>query len=161
MDVRYNLVLIATAVTVRYEPYEPVITCVNGAGQMIPPHIIAKSKMKRALDGFDTHCAPLGSTGSVSSSGWTKRGIAHLWFKQSFLPKIGMERPQILVLDGHDSHNFVELIEVAMANRIHIVEIPAHTSHWHWCSYKRFNEPGPPTSRGPKGHQRKTNWPVE
>jgi len=46
------------------------------------------------------------------------------------LPNIGPEQPQILVLDGHDSHNFVELIEVAMANQIEILELPAHTSDW-------------------------------
>lgn len=46
------------------------------------------------------------------------------------MPNIGTERPQILILDGHDSHNFVELIEIAKENRIEIVELPAHTSHW-------------------------------
>ena len=36
----------------------------------------------------------------------------------------------MLILDGHDSHNFVELIEMAISNRIEIVELPAHTSNW-------------------------------
>ena len=31
-----------------------------------------------------------------------------------------------MILDGHDSHNFVELIELAIANRTEIVELPAH-----------------------------------
>jgi len=39
-------------------------------------------------------------------------------------------RPQVLILDGHDSHNFVELIQLALDNNIEIVELPAHTSHW-------------------------------
>ena len=107
-----------------------VIACVNAAGDKIPPHIIAKETTSRALHGFDLRSAPEGSTWSVSSTGWTKQGIAQLWFEKSFLPNIGKERPQILILDGHDSHNFVEFIELAQENQIEIVELPAHTSHW-------------------------------
>ena len=86
--------------------------------------------LRKALHGFDIQSAPEGATWSVSQSGWTKQGTARLWFEKAFLPNIGPERPQILVLDGHDSHNFVELIEVAMENQIEIVELPTHTSHW-------------------------------
>jgi len=46
------------------------------------------------------------------------------------LANIGPDRPQLLVLDGHDSHNFLELIDLAVENSIHIVEMPAHTSNW-------------------------------
>ncbi|XP_065675730.1 uncharacterized protein LOC136091938 [Hydra vulgaris] len=53
-----------------------------------------------------------------------------LWFEKTFLPNIGSARPQILILDGHDSHNLVEIIELAIVNQIEIVELPAHTSNW-------------------------------
>jgi len=59
-----------------------------------------------------------------------KNGTARLWFEQSFLANIGCERPQILILDGHDSHNFVELISTSIENQVEIIEVPAHTSHW-------------------------------
>jgi hypothetical protein len=36
----------------------------------------------------------------------------------------------LLIVDGHDSHNFIELIDVAIENQIHILELPAHTSNW-------------------------------
>ena len=36
----------------------------------------------------------------------------------------------MLIVDGHDSHNFLELIDVAIENNVHIIELPAHTSHW-------------------------------
>jgi len=71
-----------------------------------------------------------GSTWSVSDSSWTKQSIALLWFKVSFLPSNGPDRPQLLILDGHDSHNFLELIDTAVKNQIHILELPAHTSNW-------------------------------
>ena len=89
-----------------------------------------KGKTNRALHGFDVQRAPQSTSWSVSSSAWTKQGIARLWFKKSFLANIGDERPQVLILDGHDSHSFVELLEVAMDNQTEIVELPAHTSNW-------------------------------
>ena len=33
-------------------------------------------------------------------------------------------------MDGHDSHNFIELLDAALDNQIHTVELPAHTSNW-------------------------------
>jgi len=107
-----------------------IIACINAAGNKIPPHIIAKGKTERSLHGFDLNSAPSGANWSVSTKGWTKQGIARLWFESTFLPNIGLERPQVLILDGHDSHNFVELIELAILNDIEIVELPAHTSNW-------------------------------
>jgi len=53
---------------------------------------------------------------SVSETGWTRQGLATMWFTETFLVNIGSERPQTLVLDGHephDSHNFLELLDIA------------------------------------------------
>ena len=107
-----------------------IIAAVNAAGAAIPPHVIVKGKTRKSLNSFNTLAAPTGTTWSWSDSGWTKQGIALLWFTESFLPNIGPERPQLLILDGHESHNFVELIDVAVQNNIHIIELPAHTSNW-------------------------------
>ncbi|XP_065667983.1 uncharacterized protein LOC136088228 [Hydra vulgaris] len=75
----------------------------------------------------------------MSEKGWTKRGIAELWFEKTFPPNIDSARPQILILDGHDSHNFVEMIELAFVNQIEVVELPAHTSNWFQpCDRKVF-----------------------
>lgn len=89
-----------------------------------------KGETQRALHGFDLRSAPDGAEWSVSTKGWTKEGIAKLWCETVFLPNIGPERPQVLKLGGHDSHNFVKLIELAISDRIEIVELPAHTSNW-------------------------------
>ena len=107
------------------------VTCaVNAVGKCLSPHVIVKGQTKRSLHSLQTENAPEGTTWSWSDSGWTKQGIALLWFTNSFLPNVGKERPQILVLDGHDSHNFIELIDAATENNVHIIELPAHTSHW-------------------------------
>ncbi|XP_065642613.1 uncharacterized protein LOC136074235 [Hydra vulgaris] len=107
-----------------------IIATISASGTHIPPHIIVKCKTRRALNGFEVLSAPERSAWSVSDSGWTKQGIALLWFSESFLTNIRPERPQILILDRHSSHNFIELIESAIKNNIIIAELPAHTSHW-------------------------------
>ena len=106
-----------------------IIAACNAAGKTLPPHMIVKGKSRRVLNGFDSEKAPEGTVMSVSDSGWTKQGIAALWFDNVFLPNIGTHRPQILVFDGHDSHNYVELVETAMTERIVLIELPAHASH--------------------------------
>jgi len=107
-----------------------IIAAISAAGGSIPPHVIVKGKTRRSLLSFQSEDAPKDTTWSWSDSGWTKQGIALLWFTKSFLPAIGHERPQVLILDGHDSHNFIELIDAAIENNIIIIELPAHTSHW-------------------------------
>ena len=107
-----------------------VIGTINADGKCLPPHVIAKGKTVKALIGFQQEQAPIGTTWSVSKTGWTKQGIAELWFKENFLNNIGNERLQMLILDDRDSHNFISLIELAGENQISIVELPAHTSHW-------------------------------
>ena len=107
-----------------------IIAAVNPAGAAIPPHVIVKGKTRKSLNSSNTLAAPTGTTWSWSDSGWTKQGIALIWFTESFLPNIGPKRPQLLILDGPESHNFVELIDVAVQNNIHIIELSAHTSNW-------------------------------
>jgi len=94
---------------------------VNAQGMSLPQHFVVKGKTTKSQQSFQTENAPQCSTWSVSDSGWTKQGIAHLWFLKSFLRGIGSDRPQLLILNGHDSHNFVQLIEVAVANNIHFI----------------------------------------
>lgn len=98
-------------------------------GQALPPHAIIKGKSHFVLNGFDSEKAPEGTVMSVSDSGWTKQGIAALWFTDMFITNIGPLRPQLLILDGHESHNYIELIKVALKENIILVELPAHTSH--------------------------------
>jgi len=56
--------------------------------------------------------------------------IGQLWFRETFLQNIGKERPQLLICDGHASHNNVEFLKLALEQDIIIGELPGHTSHW-------------------------------
>ena len=53
-----------------------------------------------------------------------KQGIARQWF-QSFIQTIGLACLQVLILDSHDSHNYVELVDDAGAENIHLLHIRA------------------------------------
>ncbi|XP_065645852.1 uncharacterized protein LOC136076305 [Hydra vulgaris] len=98
------------------------IAWVNAQGRFIAPQVIVKGRTSRFLLGFNTESAPPGTNWSWSDSGWTKQGLANL--------SCGPQRPQLLILDGYDSHNFIELIDIAIQNQIVIVEMPSHTSNW-------------------------------
>jgi helix-turn-helix, Psq domain/DDE superfamily endonuclease len=74
-----------------------VIACVSASGKSVPPHMIIKGKTQKSLNGFDTESAPPDTNWSWSDSGWTKQGLAKLWFTNTFLPHIGPHRPQLLV----------------------------------------------------------------
>ncbi|CAG2241848.1 unnamed protein product [Mytilus edulis] len=93
-----------------------LIACANAAGSILPPHVIVKGKQKE-LYNLGTPKMPL-------------QGLAELWFTSLFLPSIGPARPQVLIFDGHNSHNHVELLGIARQNNVEFVELPAHTSHW-------------------------------
>ncbi|XP_033726741.1 uncharacterized protein LOC117316310 [Pecten maximus] len=97
---------------------------------MLPPLCVIKGKTVKTLQSLRTQDAPVNTKFSVSDSGWTKMGIMERWFKDHFLPLIGPQRPQLLLMDGHNSHNYVELLTEARDNNVIIVELPEHTSHW-------------------------------
>lgn len=111
-----------------------VIACGNANGDMIPPHFVVPGKTKRSLSIYDTASLRSSSINnaniSVSDSGWTKDGIGRLWFESTFIPSIGESRPQLLICDGHGSHNNIEFIELARSENIIIIELPSHTSNW-------------------------------
>ncbi|XP_065654605.1 uncharacterized protein LOC136081232 [Hydra vulgaris] len=86
-----------------------------------PPKIIAKRGTKHLQSRTSGKRETITIIAAVNAAG----GLVppHLIAK-------GRDRPQILIVDGHDSHNFVELLSVAIENNIYIVEMPAHCSHW-------------------------------
>ncbi|XP_065934008.1 uncharacterized protein [Magallana gigas] len=113
-----------------------VIACANAGVGFLPPRFVFPGKTKRKLESYDfevatTPTSPIrGANVSVSDSGWTKDGFARLWFTNTFLKNIGPSRPQLLICDGHGSHNNVEFLELAKENDIIVVELPSHTSQW-------------------------------
>ena len=50
--------------------------------------------------------------------------IGELWFRRVFLPNCGEQRPQLLILDGHSSHESLSLLELAESQDVHILSLP-------------------------------------
>ncbi len=51
------------------------------------------------------------------------------WFSGVFLRNCGPDRPQILIMNSHSSHETLGLLERAKQENIHILALPPHTTH--------------------------------
>ena len=69
-----------------------------------------------------------------SPTGWTDRQIFEHWFLSIFVPEaekhcIDPDKPIVLTLDGHDSHETWELIRAAFDHNVIIILLPSKTMH--------------------------------
>ena len=106
-----------------------IMACVNASGEKMPPMLITKGKTARSLHGFNTTGAPSGSIWTYQEKGWMTDELGEMWFRDIFLPNCGPSRPQILILDGHSSHETLSLLQLAVEENIHILSLPPHTTH--------------------------------
>ncbi|XP_054281231.1 uncharacterized protein LOC128998900 [Macrosteles quadrilineatus] len=101
----------------------------NAAGEKLPPLIVFKGKAV-----WDSWLAPEseafpGTSYASSKNGWMETEIFANYFKNVFLKKCGTERPVVLLYDGHTTHLDISVVELAIANNVVILKLPAHTSH--------------------------------
>ena len=61
--------------------------------------------------------------------GWMTAS-AERWFKEIFLKQCGTDRPQVLILDGHSSHESLALIQEGIRENIAILSLPPLTTHY-------------------------------
>jgi hypothetical protein len=109
---RGSLVTIALAVS----------TSVNS----IPPFFIFPRKNYR---GYFIANGPEGSAGSEIKSGWMT-GDDYLLFIEHFIKhtKVKKDRPVLLLLDNHQSHITVKVLDLAKENGV-LLSFPHHASH--------------------------------
>lgn len=69
-----------------------------------------------------------GTTFHCSKSGWVNADLILVWL-QFFTQSIPPSRPVLLILDGHSSHVSIKAIKFARSNDIHMLCLPAHTTH--------------------------------
>ena len=101
----------------------------SASGKRLAPFVVYKGKN---LYLSWTAGGPEGTTFSVSESGWMESRNFLSWFNKAFIPaveKILQTGPVVLFFDGHHSHLSVNLLKTAKDRNIHLVCIPAHTSH--------------------------------
>ena len=68
----------------------------------------------------------------VSDSGWMEQANFHNWFEKMFLNAVDhlLETgPVVLIMDGHGSHILLKLIQSARKHNVHLIAVPAHTTH--------------------------------
>ncbi|MES9880234.1 MAG: hypothetical protein ABW185_05060 [Sedimenticola sp.] len=65
-----------------------------------------------------------------SESGYMDGELFQSWLFKIFIPNCGRERPVVLILDNHDSHVTLPLVETAKENNVVIVGLPGHTTHF-------------------------------
>ncbi|MEW8544909.1 MAG: helix-turn-helix domain-containing protein [Candidatus Thiodiazotropha sp.] len=106
------------------------LPCINAAGDKMPPMIIGKGKTERSLRAFNMHEGPSGALWKFQEKAWMDDRLGVEWFLEVFLRNCGEARPQLLILDSHHSHETLSLLQLASENKIHVLAIPPHTTHY-------------------------------
>lgn len=104
-----------------------VLMCCNAVGEFLPMFINYKG-----LHLYTTWCnnGPNDCRYNCSPSGWMEAPQFLDWFVNCFIPATAkLEGTKVLILDGHNSHISIDLIDLAVENNIEILCLPAHTSH--------------------------------
>ena len=102
-----------------------ILSCVSASGVALPPFMIYPRK--RIPDHMKEGAVP-GAAFHCSDNGWITQELYLQWF-EFFLANIPPARPVLLIEDGHSSHITVEVIEKARSNGVHMLCLPAHTTH--------------------------------
>lgn len=110
------------------------IEAVSTDGFLLPLFVIFKGKIQQDI--WQTTFQRLGEPDGViglSENGWTDNILGVKWMQHfdkhtdNRLEKKTDYR--MLILDGHDSHISIEVIEFCIARRIILLCLPAHTTH--------------------------------
>ena len=110
---------------------------VSAIGKTAPPMFVFPRVLYK--DSF-VNGAPPNSIGAAHPSGWMtaenflkymKHFVRHVRYSQ--------EETVLLILDNHESHLSIEVMEFAKENGVIMLSFHPHTSHklWSWSSLKR------------------------
>jgi hypothetical protein len=106
-----------------------VVTCVSASGIYVPPLMMfPRQNMKTEL----LEGSLPGTIGAALKSGWIQVDSFKKWFTGSFIASVkpSPADPVVLVLDGHYSHTRnIDVIDLARANGVSIVCLPAQCTH--------------------------------
>lgn len=66
-----------------------------------------------------------------SENGWTTNSKGISWLENIFIPETRPQNGQwrLLIMDGHGSHTAIDFLWLCKQNKIHLLFLPAHTSH--------------------------------
>ena len=129
-----ELVLVPSDTKIKYEEnggtgklFTTIIIGANAKGDVIPPLTIYAAK--HVSDQW-TKGGPDRSAFQCSHYGWINGDIFSFWFIDILLIEIqSLARPVLLILDGHQCHFTVKVIEAAKQNNVIILCLPPHCAH--------------------------------
>ncbi|CAF4021304.1 unnamed protein product [Rotaria sp. Silwood1] len=133
-DTQRELVLVPSDTKIKYEEnggtgksFTTIIKAVNAKGDVLPPLTVCAAKH---VNNQWTEGGPARSAYCCTDNGWINDEVFAFWFINVFLMEIqSVPRPVLLVLDGHNCHFTVKVIEAARQNDIIIVCLPPHCTH--------------------------------
>jgi DDE superfamily endonuclease len=109
-----------------------VVECISMDGREIPPLIIFKGTT--LCDSWWPDDVDEAWKLSCQPNGWSSNHHGLEWFIRCFEPATraianGGQKPRILIFDGHDSHVTSPFLLHSLEHNIHLLMLPAHTSH--------------------------------
>ncbi|KAF4474230.1 hypothetical protein CGGC5_v017057 [Colletotrichum fructicola Nara gc5] len=109
-----------------------LIECISATGKALPPLVIYKGKNVQQ-QWFPLDLTPYESWKfTATENGWTSDSTAVKWLTEVFIPSTQPADPsevRLLILDGHGSHETTAFMYTCFRNKIHLLFLPAHTSH--------------------------------
>ncbi len=95
--------------------------------RFLPPYIIYKAA-KLYSTWVPKNCFP-GTRFNATLSGWSEEATFFDWLRKHFIPAVkNVQKPVLLVMDGHRSHISTRIIKLAMEHNIHMECLPPHTT---------------------------------
>lgn len=104
-----------------------MIACINAIGNTIPPMLIfPRVNFKdHMLNG-----GPIGCIGGANPSGWSNEGLFTKYFDHFLIhTKPSLSNPILLIMDNHESHINIDVIQKARDNGVILLTLHPHTSH--------------------------------
>ena len=103
--------------------------CCNAAGDLLPPYVIYKGTPDMIQSTWVSG-GPIDTSYSVTRSGWMEDYVLEAWFKTRFVKWLdtnNVQRPVMLIFDGHGSHITYQMAQIAKENGVCLFCLPPHT----------------------------------
>jgi hypothetical protein len=119
--------------TINARTWTSIVECISALGVTLDPLVIFKAKsIQEQWFKRDFLAKHPGWHVTFSENGWTSNDIAIEWLDKVFLSQTQPDNPadaRLLIVDGNDSHTSDEFMTICYLNNIHLLFLPAHTSH--------------------------------
>jgi len=119
--------------TINARTWTSIVECISALGVALDPLVIFKAKSIQEQWFKKDFLAKHPSWHvTFSENGWTSNDIAIEWLEKVFLPQTepnDIAEARLLIVDGHGSHTSDEFMTICYLNNVHLLFLPAHTSH--------------------------------